>query len=660
MKLLNNILYIEFAELVEAGVSEVAIKMAKQRSSDGWSFLNDPMDARRVLVAYEPLKEKYKELILEKYGNPYEHIALHSIKAHLISKPEDVEFIRDFTLANGKHLPENYQREYIRACQFLHLMARTTPTTVKQLGLDNMVTFNNAMQQLIKSEGVKLPAAYSKLREKVRQYAASGASCVVSKKWGNDNRVKLGEQQLAFIRQLRAMPNQLNTVQISELYNRTAVEKGWPTVTSQAVFWHVAKPEVKNQLVGLRLGIKEYRNANDFVIHRMRPSRPCELWVGDGTPFELYYQSREVVKGHSVVKYHNRKYVYVVIDAYNDAIMGYAIGESETIELAKLAWKNAVVSAGRLPNQVKTDRFALSALRELYEKIALNSDFFTPSAVGNARDKVIEPFFGNIFKTTARLLPNFSGHNVKAKTQINPDHIHLNKQSFPDEQGVVHQINQCMMAWNNKVRQKYGQRALSGKSLMQDWESGDFSNARLLTDELRLSLFGELHAHKNRLTNRGIQFTINGHTRTYMLLEDAFADSIGQKYQVIYDPVDLSKIMVVADEGRRRFVVPELNAVPMAFGDMKAGDRRYLNTLLTYKKKRIEYHAQKNLADRETITRLGIDAEALTKGFFVQSGGNKGLLNDAEEVLKVPEESFPVDGVSVIKRDVYDTDDFQH
>lgn len=615
MRLLNNILYLDFQEMVSCGISEGYLKKAKSVGASCWSFLNDPEDNRRVLIQYETLKDKYKAMVQAKYGNPYSYIAATEIKKHLQSKPEDVDFINSYRLPNG-YLPEDHRTQYITALKFLHLLQRFDTKTVRGLGFDTMRTFNDGVIAIIRAEGVKLPTAYCKLREKVREYEQNGPECVISKHYGNKKAQKLGDLQIKYITQLYGQHHQLGFEAVALFYNQVAQEKGWPTVTSAAVSWHLKKPEITRQVIGPRKGVNEYRNANDFVISRKRPSTPNMLWVGDGTPYELYYQQVTIGKnGHQLTSHWNRKYVYVVIDAFNDAIMGYAIGYSETADLARQAWKNACVWRGVLPMQVKTDRFSISQLKALYSKIALNSDFYTPSAVGNARDKVIEPMFGRIFKQITRFHDNFSGLNIRAKEQPNRDYLDKIKHSFPDEQGVITQIHHDFALWNKKK--------------LAEWGEADQSKGRILTDELRLEIFGLKHSYTNRLTNKGLEVTLEGVTRKYMLLDHSFGDTIGTEYQVVYDPDDLSKVLAVGPDGRLKFLVPELEAIPMAFGDMKEGDRMRLNRLLDYKKE-----SQQRDIERFAQGKQLIESEGLLKAGFTYKGTNKTALNEAAAVLK--------------------------
>lgn len=349
------------------------------------------------------------------------------------------------------------------------------------------------------------------------------------------------------------------------------------------------------------------------------------LWVGDGTPYELFFQRSTInKKGHRLVKYYERKFVYVVIDAFNDAIMGYAIGEVENVELAKLAWRNACVTRGMLPDQIKTDRFAQKELKAFYQRLALNADFYTPSEAGNARDKVIEPFFARLYDQVTRMHDNASGRNIKAKEQLNPDHVQLVKHSFPVEDGVVGQIQDDMLAWNERPLRK-----LEGQSLIQQWEAAlDESKVRKLTDRSRLELFGVPHSHTNTLTNKGLEVTLDGRKRIYATPDHNLFDTIGTTYQVIYDPCDYSKVLI--DNGKKHFLVDEFEPIPMAYGDMQEGDRMRLNTWLRFKKERVELMHARNMRDMELIR-----AEAATKAYFPETGStNKHTLQNAENLLK--------------------------
>jgi hypothetical protein len=60
----------------------------------------------------------------------------------------------------------------------------------------------------------------------------------------------------------------------------------------------------------------------------------------------------------------------------------------------------------------------------LYSAIA---NKVTPARVGNAKAKVIEPYFKRLNKNYCQLLPNWSGFGVTAKKESQPNAEFLNK-----------------------------------------------------------------------------------------------------------------------------------------------------------------------------------------------------------------------------------------
>ncbi len=76
----DNILYIEFTEATQAGISKDTIIKAKNEGFGSWKIIKNPSDKRKVLIDYEALKPKYQQLILDTYGNPYEYYGLNLFK----------------------------------------------------------------------------------------------------------------------------------------------------------------------------------------------------------------------------------------------------------------------------------------------------------------------------------------------------------------------------------------------------------------------------------------------------------------------------------------------------------------------------------------------------------------------------------------------------
>lgn len=632
MKIIEENLYVEFQALVEIGVNEQTLKMAKLRGSSSWAFIEDPEDRRKVLIEYESMKDKYKDLVIEEICggvDPYVYQAAEIIKPYLVSDEDDVEFIRNYMVGDFP-LDAEKQEQYIKACQFLHLLKRFKVRDMKALGYKKSSDFYEAVIAMIKRENVQLPSTYNRLRIKVREYVKKGAKVVVPKGLGNQNGRKVSAEGAAFIKELMSKHNQYSNEQIALIYNAAALEQGWKQISAKTIFNYRSDLEVSS----LRKGVAVWRDNNDFVVGRMRPTKPNYLWVGDGTPYELYFQfTRQNKSGHNITHYSGRKVVYVVIDAFNDTIVGAAIGDTENAELALKAWKNACNNTGVMPWEVKVDNFAAKALHPTYRRLAGKPEFFAPSSVGNARDKVVEAFFGRIYGQITRLHDNASGRNIRAKEQPNRDLLDKIKKNFPIEEEVDQQIMQDMMLWNSIPRKNKG-----GKSLQQEWLEADHSKDRPFTDFHRLDLFGQDHTHTNRLTNRGVEVTIGGVTRRYMKLDTDFYETIGSSYQVRFDSEDYSKIMVCGDDNRKH-VLEELKAIPMAKMDMQEGDRTALNKQLNFKKQVINHFViDKQQERRKMLDEAGlmdsISAEGIAKALFTQNGQQKGLNYESQQVLK--------------------------
>jgi hypothetical protein len=68
--------------------------------------------------------------------------------------------------------------------------------------------------------------------------------------------------------------------------------------------------------------------------HEKRPSAPLLLIGSDDNDLDLYFQNETAnKKGHTVVNYFHRFKLIVVMDAFNDYVLGYAQADVVTAEL---------------------------------------------------------------------------------------------------------------------------------------------------------------------------------------------------------------------------------------------------------------------------------------------------------------------------------------
>ena len=195
MKLINDQLYLEFSEMVEAGVSETYLKKAKSTGTKCWEFINDPDDRRRVLIGYERLRDQYKEMVQVRWGNPYDHVIRQPILEGVVTRTEAMEFFASYTYGETGRLPEDTVKKCVRADAWLTFIGGLSIQDIRKgYGMVSVVDFYAHCGYLIKLEikngastsykGPRqlfgnFPASYKRLMEKAKGYEAAGMESLI-------------------------------------------------------------------------------------------------------------------------------------------------------------------------------------------------------------------------------------------------------------------------------------------------------------------------------------------------------------------------------------------------------------------------------------------------------------------------------------------------
>lgn len=547
---------------------------------------------REVLIRWSAL-EQYHTLLIEKFGNPkVDHNPMEEFftldgKARLwfetYTNEEDKTFLKpeqisQYTL-NASVL--NTLDALYKARRAQHIALGNGPKGVWELCASDCTMFNEVLK--LKYNGVQhtLPKNERRLRDAVKGYQKESYSYLLDRRGKNKAAAKIKtELHLALIEQLLRKHNNFDNEQITSLYNIAAKQMGWKEITSHTV------ANYRKQL-GLYVysdshGANKFRNTKAMQVVRTAPTVSMAYWTLDGWDVELLYQKVETDgKGHQKTTYHNRLTVVVVMDpvAKIKYPIGYAIGTHETPELIAEAMRNAANHTRELfgarykPLQIQSDHYALKTLTPLYEAM---SKRLTPARVGNAKAKVIEPYFLHLNKMCQTFFPNWSGFGVTSQKESQPNQEYLNKirHSFPDEQGVRDQITKLMeMERSQKVEQ-----------YMQYWNLLPEEDRYPLTTGEYLYLFGETHTHTNRIQAKGFAPTLMGQEIVFDVFDPRFRELSYVDWAVKYDPEDLSQILVLNAEcdsstrklkeiiGTQRFELQTKYVQPMALYDRKEGD----------------------------------------------------------------------------------------
>lgn len=603
MKIILNKLYLT---IDECGIKPDTLYKAKQRGTDGFVFVEDPQQGR--MICYDTLKDVYKAPLIIKYGKcPKAWFNENGFEASLHPDSAALQYLHNYRSNEGKTLRPDQLQEY------------STIASVFNAVLNNRGNLDAALLYM-KARNLK-PSSQDRFLRKLKEFKAQGAQSIINGRIGNKNAEKA--KNLPLLRQLAARPNNFDHALIANDYNQVAVANGLPLLSQSTVYRIATQGETKLQITGQKKGMHAWRNDYDLVIARKRPSQPLLMTVHDGFDWELYYQ--KVVKdpkGHNVTRHHFRKHVVVVVDAYNDYPLGYAIGEGENAALIKQALKNAALHVYELTGgyhfqwEIKSDNFA-GGLAPWYAALA---KFHSPSAVGNARDKTIESWFKRFNDKHTIRHHNYAGKNINSlkKNQPNRDFLDKYKHQFPTEEGVIWQIINDIQA----------ERQLKMEDWLTAWSNTPANRRRQMTRADYLQAYGTEREQTIKLTNQGITMQVDGEKYKYMALEHDLMASIGSDIKIVYDPASMDSILAIDEQNQRRWLLNERYLQPMARMDQTEGDRTKLNQLLQFKDQ-----VQQNAITANVNDMGQLESEGMLKGFFTYQGKNKEAMAEAKRAL---------------------------
>lgn len=626
MRIIDNILHIEVPELEACGIP--------RRTILSWDAIKDPSDKRKTLIQYEKLRYKYQESIIKRFGDPYTYYHNQIIKQYLRTDIKALDYFMTYR-KDGITLKPEKQKEYVTCANWLNLLVELDNNwnkCKKVLCMDKKPELYDAITRIFEADVVKLPKEYVPLKRKIARYKELGYEVIVTKKIGNTNGKKVKDElNSALLIEMLAHGAQFDDVFVCEKYNNAARIAGFKEITARTVGTY--RHENAAIIDAYRKGNKAWYDTAGKVIHQERPAAPLLLINSDDNDLDLYFQEERTVSRNKKIKgteltekkdvkeinYYHRPVLYVVIDAYNDYPLGYAIGTNQTNELVYQAYLNAANHVFELTgdhylwNQIKTDHWNLKTLEAFYSSQAT----FTPAKAKNARGKVIEQSFGQIWHSKLKELypQNYKGHNIDADFKLNADWIDANKKNFPvKEQAPAH-----IAAFIEELRQIKGR---NGKTRQEQWvdafEAMKPAKKRLIAPEQHYMLFGVDHKHPktgallpNTITNNGLLVTFNGRKIFYEVPADLYMETLGLTVNVKYDPTNLHSVLAVSQDKKKRFVCNVYQNVPMAIADYVPGTRSDLNSRLLEKKSHVDFYVNAKEERQSILKRAQLDAESL-------------------------------------------------
>lgn len=536
-----------------------------------------------ALYDIEGLSERKRSEFKRRYPNPEAHAAalafidLIAIDQRAAAYYEDVRIEGVRGLKNEKRMLYTNSASILNAIQF-HLQAsadeqRKVGKSRRVKMSDYWVRMAAHMPRVAEIYPHSLSDNPRVLQRKYNEYFRGGGpnyEVLISGKFRNKNAAKVATpEQVAWITKFIGFHTNLNNTDIAEAYNAAAVGFNWRPITPELVRrWGVKYGWAVD---AGRYGAKKFMNTRAMQVKRSAPTAPMLYWTLDGWTVELYYKRRKEGKRGGRTEYYNRLTVVVVLDPTNKYPIGYATGYQESVDLIKSALRNAVNHTAELfgqrlrPVQIQSDNYQIKAMLPTYGI----AEYVTPAAVGNAKAKVIEPYFKRLnHKYAKKCSGNWSGYGIMSRKESQPNMEWLNahKGQIPDEAEVRQQIDWIIESERKLKRDEYvaGYAKIPTEYLLP------------MSTESYLLNFGMETGYKNTLEGSGLNVRLLGERHTYDTFDLEFRKYAHLRWNVKYDPDDMREVLVMSDEGDMRFMLEEKYVQPMAFADRRPGDAQEL------------------------------------------------------------------------------------
>ncbi|MFI3296552.1 MAG: hypothetical protein R3Y59_02865 [bacterium] len=649
----NNILCVEANWLIEQGV------MSKP-TYDKLSRVQDIQVKRRgcrgvsALVSYESLPERFKRAVDAKI-DVYKAVRDNMIENAIEHSAAASAYYEEYRIDGIRTLPPATRREYYINAIILDAIDRVIERRRRKCRSINR-TFHKFWAEITECicdlDSVKyphkLPLNERALERKLRAYKQDGYEALIHKNYiyqhRNAAKVK-NEVQESALAMLISDPRNLDDEQVMRLYNILAENMQWQKISSSTVA--VWREKLSNDIYARRHGSKAYKNERAMQVKRVAPTTPLTFWCMDGWDVELMYKKTENGK----TTYHNRLTCVFVLDVCNKYPIGYAIGYHESGALIKEALRNAAQHTEQLfgqmyrTTQLQCDNFAKSMVWDTYELMA---HYVTPAAVGNAKSKIIEPWFKYFNKKYCQLMPNWSGFNITAKAakKINVDFLNKFKHNFPTLPELVLQIESCI--------------AMERKELLDDYikryNAAPAERKLPLAYEQYLLHYGATTGHRNLLQGSGLKVTIDGVKHDYDCFHPEFRRYSSTRWAVHYDPDDKRRALAVSEDGTLQFLLEEKYVQPMALADRQEGDHEQLERVWQHNREQAERTAIRLGAHQDNVSALlegKRELETLSKLMLVDSTGQHKNVKSKARLARKNESTQEVEDAT-IEDEIYD------
>lgn len=405
-----------------------------------------------AMLAFNQLPENLKNIIKGSIGDP-STAPLNELENYIKPDIEAIRFFANYTNDEGKYLPELLQKQKATNCIILNAIKEVLNTSTKKRSKVTVVWQNlsDAVNQLdLVKYPHNLPNSAKRLRERYNRYLAEGPKSFVHGNEGKKNSQKIKGDVADFILALYALPVKMTIEMVLSEYNAVREEKGWPSLTSAAMYMWLMQPAQERIWTLGRHGKDKYLNKFSHKIKRDRSKYfPNAYWAIDGTKLDLvYFDPKSPTKMAANIR------INMLFDIYSEKLIGWSFSQTEDHTDHFRAIKMAINNAGVRPYLLTYDNQSghkSARMQDLYSNIvAVEGGTHYPHPP-RAKNNPVEQLIGRLQKQFISTKWFSDKQNITAKSDdshANIEFLQENKDKLPTKDQLMKWWQQIVDEWN--------------------------------------------------------------------------------------------------------------------------------------------------------------------------------------------------------------------
>jgi hypothetical protein len=376
---------------------------------DGAKVVQRGGRGRSSLIAFDSIPTKWQVAIKEKVGAPEKAAVNKTFQERISVDANAVTFYTNYLIADGRHLPEKNIKEYCvnaNVLNALHTIHTDEATSKKPFGRDTKGFWKKASELLNRTReeiGHTLPANHESLFRCYKKYVVESYNSLVSKKFCNDNTVKVSKDLERLLMSLYVMPNKPFASDVHSLYleflkgkiqiiDTTTGELFSPdqfknkrgeyiTITDTTVWNYLNKPQNRAIVDLKRSGQFQYNNT-----HRPHHHRKAPVFAFSKISMDDRDLPRKDISG-------NRVKAYYAYDVASGCIVGSAYSRTKDealfIECIQNMFRLIEAKGFGMPLEVEVENHLVN---KFFDDLGMMFPFIRICNPGNSQEKHAEHF----------------------------------------------------------------------------------------------------------------------------------------------------------------------------------------------------------------------------------------------------------------------------